>query len=178
MSPADRRTLLEYAHRCVDAAVREKPLPELAVPSPTLAALGAAFVTIRCASELRGCVGHVQATQALWESVRDMAQASATRDDRFEAVHPDEMLEIDISILSPMFPLTADEIVVGVHGLYVKRGFQAGLLLPHVAVEAGWTAARFLEQTCKKAGLALEAWHDPAVQLYGFTTEHFGDTFP
>lgn len=178
MIPADQQALLRYAHLCVNAVVRDASLPAMEVPSPALAASGAAFVTLRVSSELRGCVGHIQAAQALWESVRDMASAAATRDHRFEPIRPGEEIVIDISVLSPMFVLRAEDVRIGTHGLYVKRGLQTGLLLPHVAVEAGWTPSRFLEQTCKKAGLPLDAWADPAVQLFGFTTEHFGDLIP
>lgn len=175
MSPADQEALLRYAHLCVTAAVHDAPPPAFDLPGPTFALNGAAFVTLHSDSQLRGCVGHIQAAQPLWQSVRDMAVAAATRDHRFEAVRTDEEIRVDISILSPMFLLRAEDVRIGVHGLYIKRGFQTGLLLPHVAVEAGWATVRFLEQTCKKAGLPLDAWADPAVQIFGFTTEHFGD---
>jgi AMMECR1 domain-containing protein len=43
-----------------------------------------------------------------------------------------------------------------------------------VPVERGWDRITFLEQTCKKAGLPLNAWQAGA-QLEGFTAEVFGD---
>jgi AMMECR1 domain-containing protein len=48
------------------------------------------------------------------------------------------------------------------------------LLLPQVPVEHGWDRITFLEQTCHKAGLPLNAWKAGAV-IEAFTAEVFGD---
>jgi AMMECR1 domain-containing protein len=42
-------------------------------------------------------------------------------------------------------------------------------------VERGWNRITFLEQTCRKAGLPLDAWQKGAT-LEAFTAEVFGDT--
>jgi uncharacterized protein (TIGR00296 family) len=102
-----------------------------------------------------------------------MAAAAAERDSRFDAVRPDEVpgLEFEISVLSPMTPLTPEQIVVGTHGLYVKRdGVASGLLLPQVAVEWEWDAREFLRRTYEKAGIAPG---DTKATLHGFTVERF-----
>jgi AmmeMemoRadiSam system protein A len=171
LSGEDRSTLLELARGTAEAAARGTEAPVLKNPSGALREEGAAFVTLRIGDELRGCIGHVEAVGPLWESVRDMARAAAERDDRFSPLRPDELpaLRIEVSVLSPMTPLRPEEIQVGVHGLYVRRNGQAGLLLPQVAVEHGWDAAEFLRRTCEKAGLAPGA---PA-ELLGFTVERF-----
>lgn len=169
----DRRALLDLARRAVEAAVRGGDPP----PPPerlrgALLRKGAAFVTLRAGGRLRGCVGHVQAAAPLWESVRDMARAAALQDGRFEPLRPDELagLAIEISVLSPMRPLRPEEIVPGTHGLYVRRGPQAGLLLPQVAAERGWDREEFLRRAFEKAGVPPG---DPAAELYGFTAERF-----
>ncbi len=101
-----------------------------------------------------------------------MAAAAAERDPRFPGVRPEEVpgLEIELSVLSPMTSIREEDIVVGTHGLYVRKDPDSGLLLPQVAVEWGWNAREFLKQTFEKAGLA---WPDPKVQIYGFTAERF-----
>ena len=99
--------------------------------------------------------------------------AAATHDPRFPPVSPDEPLLIEISILSPFFPIRPEEVRVGLHGLHVRLGDRSGLLLPQVAVEWGWDAPTFLERTCRKAGLSADAWR--AAELRAFTAEHFGD---
>jgi AmmeMemoRadiSam system protein A len=171
MTSEERATLLTYARRCVEAVARGGDPPALERPPPALAAQGAAFVTLRSKGELRGCIGHVQAVKPLWESVREMAEAAASRDPRFSPVAAGEPIEIEISVISPMTPIRPEAIRVGTHGLYVRRGGLSGLLLPQVAVEWAWDAVRFLEQTCKKADLPLDAWRDPAVEILAFTAE-------
>ena len=39
---------------------------------------------------------------------------------------------------------TFDEIEIGRHGIYIKKGFATGTFLPQVAVETGWTREEFL----------------------------------
>ena len=173
LSPEDRTTLLGLARQTVEAAASGSDLPNLRNPSGPLREKGAVFVTLRIGGELRGCIGHVEAHVPLWESVRDMAAAAAERDTRFAPVQPAEVprLEFEISVLSPMTPLQVEDIVVGTHGLYVKRdGVASGLLLPQVAVEWEWDAHEFLTRTFEKAGLAHP---DPRASVYGFTVEKF-----
>jgi len=49
-----------------------------------------------------------------------------------------------------------------------------GLLLPQVPVEHHWDRVTFLEQTCRKAGLAGDAWQRGA-KVEAFTAEVFGE---
>jgi hypothetical protein len=49
------------------------------------------------------------------------------------------------------------------------------LLLPQVAVERSWSAVRFLEETCRKAGLETDAWRHPETQVLAFTAEVFSE---
>jgi AmmeMemoRadiSam system protein A len=142
LSDEDQKTLLGLARETVAAAAGGHDLPNLRNPSGPLREKGAVFITLRSGGELRGCIGHVEAHEALWESVRDMAAAAALRDTRFSPVLPEEVpgLEYEISVLSPMVPVRPEEIVIGTHGLYVKlENVASGLLLPQVAVEWGWT---------------------------------------
>ena len=172
LSDEDRKTLLGLARDAVAAAASGDDLPTLRNPNGPLREKGAVFVTLRSAGELRGCIGHVEAREALWESVRDMAAAAAVSDHRFSPVRPEEVpaLEIELSVLSPMTPLRPEEIVIGTHGLYVKKDGVSGLLLPQVPVEWNWGPEEFLRRTFQKAGLPFP---DPQAKLYGFTVERF-----
>ncbi len=174
LSEEDRRALLKLAREAVDAAARDARPPEPGNPGGALREKGAAFVTLRAAGDLRGCVGHIRAAMPLWKSVREMAAAAATGDSRFPPVRPEEVpgLEIEISVLSPMTPLRPEEIVVGTHGLYVRRGPRSGLLLPQVAPEWGWGREEFLRRTFEKAGLPFEPG---SAEILGFTVEHFSE---
>ncbi|HYE97416.1 MAG TPA: AmmeMemoRadiSam system protein A, partial [Planctomycetota bacterium] len=148
LSDEDRRTLLDLARRTAEAAARGIPAPDLTRPSGALREKGAAFVTLRVDGQLRGCVGHVQAAEPLWTCVRDMAYAAAN-DERFPPLAPSDLpgLAVEISLLSPLVPLRPEDIRVGTHGLFVRLGRRAGLLLPQVAVEWGWDAPQFLRRT-------------------------------
>ena len=59
-------------------------------------------------------------------------------------------------MLSPMFEIAPEDVVVGRHGLMVSYEGRRGLLLPQVAPEWGWDRETLLAQTCRKAGLAQE----------------------
>ena len=179
LTPDARSALLAVARDSVAAAANGAD-PELPPPeNPALHRPGAAFVTLRAGDALRGCIGHLAAEQPLWLSVREMAAAAATRDDRFTPVTPSEVagVTIEISVLSPRRRFEgADRIVIGRDGLYVRRFASSGLLLPQVAPEHSWSAEEFLAQTCRKAGLPIEAWKDPATLVETFTAEVFGES--
>lgn len=69
------------------------------------------------------------------------------------------------------------KVEVGRHGLLVSEGPRRGLLLPQVALQWGWDARQFLEQTCLKAGLEKDAWRRGA-QVEAFTAAVFGEDGP
>lgn len=170
LSDEDRHVLLDLARRTVQATASGITPPNLERPSGALREKGAAFVTLKIDGQLRGCVGHVQAVDPLWISVRDMAQAAASRDGRFSPLDIDELprLAVEVSVLSPMAPILPEDIRVGYHGLYLRLGRQSGLLLPQVAVEWGWDRREFLRRTYEKAGLPPGA---PDVELFAFTVQ-------
>ena len=82
-------------------------------------------------------------------------------------------MEIEISVLSEPQPIEAAAIEIGRHGLLVIRGRNRGLLLPQVARERAWSSERFLQETCRKAGLPPESWLDSETRLLAFTAEVF-----
>ncbi len=82
---------------------------------------------------------------------------------------------MEISVLSLLTPILPAQVRLGVHGLHIRLGAQTGLLLPQVPVEWGWDVPTFLAQTCRKAGLSSDAWTHELAEIYGFTTERFGE---
>ena len=128
--------------------------------------------------ELRGCIGQIEARQPLVETVADCAVSAALRDPRFRPLTARELdagTEIEISVLTPMERVSSiEEIEVGRDGLLIRQNYRSGLLLPQVAVEWGWDRDTFLAQTCRKAGLPLDAWQHGA-EIYRFQAEIFGE---
>jgi AmmeMemoRadiSam system protein B/AmmeMemoRadiSam system protein A len=165
LTPAEARELLQLAREAVSRAVRGEPdrAPRSPV-SDALRELGAAFVTLRCRGQLRGCVGFHRPLFPLAETVIRVARAAAVEDGRFEpvAVEEAEALDVEISILGPLQRIEPDAVEIGRHGLYVSLGERHGLLLPQVAVEHRWTPVQFLGETCRKAGLPEDAWRNGA----------------
>ena len=61
--------------------------------------------------------------------------------------------------------------MVGRHGLIVSARRAAGLLLPQVPLEYGWSREQFLRAVCEKAGLPGNAWRAAGVQLEAFEAD-------
>ena len=172
----DRVMLLALARQALEAAVRRAPAPSAAGSRVYDRAAGA-FVTLRSAGTLRGCVGQVEPGR-LADVVVHCAGAAALQDPRFTPVTARELagIHIELSVLSPLTPLSdPSALEPGRHGLVVVATGRSGLLLPQVAAEWGWTADEFLRQTCLKAGVAADAWRQGA-QLFTFEADIFGET--
>jgi len=174
-SREERKLLLQLAHRSIESELAGRRL-DLTPPSEHLAEQRGAFTTLHLHGKLRGCIGYVIATAPLYRTVAETARAAAFQDPRFQPITENEVanLVIEISVLSPLAPIRAEDVVVGRHGLLVAQGNHRGLLLPQVPVEWGWEREEFLAQTCRKAGLPPDAWRQGA-DLESFTAEVFGD---
>jgi AmmeMemoRadiSam system protein A len=180
MDDAQRDTLLGIARDTVKAVIAGAPLPKPQSDEPALTACCGCFVTLKSRGNLRGCIGQFTSDRPLLELVVEMAEASASKDPRFFG-HPLTArdlrdLDIEISVLSPLERTdNPSGLQLGVHGIYIKRGYAAGCFLPQVATETGWTAEEFLSYCCAhKAGLPPDAWKDPKTEVYLFTAEVFG----
>lgn len=173
----DRRQLLLLARTSLTEVILYNRLPDVPPLGGRLAERAGAFVTLYCQGRLRGCVGLPGQELPLWETVVQAAVSAARNDPRFAVVGAGELsqIEIEISVLSEARPIAADAIEVGRHGLLVIRGRNRGLLLPQVATERSWPVRRFLEETCRKAGLAADAWQDPETELLAFAAEVFSE---
>ena len=174
-SPEERTLLLQLAHDSILSALENREV-SMDPPSPHLAEPRGAFTSLYLNGELRGCVGYVLPVSSVYRAVIDTARAAAFEDARFYPVTIEEarQLKIELSVLSPPAPISAEEVEVGRHGLLISMVGQRGLLLPQVPAERNWDRITFLEQTCHKAGLPPDAWQRGAV-IEAFTAEVFGE---
>src|SRR5258708_4491383 len=149
LSNDDRRALLDLARKAISTAVIEKQILDIPPYSASLAHPAGAFVTLHRNGRLRGCVGQVESTGPLAETVARAAISAALHDSRFPEIQADELerLEIEISVLSVPEPILPEAIVIGLHGLLIVNGEKRGLLLPQVASQPNWPPDRFLDQT-------------------------------
>jgi AmmeMemoRadiSam system protein B/AmmeMemoRadiSam system protein A len=179
LSEKEQQQLLKIARDAVEFRIKEGDVINLdKFYESSLLNDRAAFVTLKINHQLRGCIGYTSPVSPLLQTVRDVAIQAATQDPRFQPVTKDELklLTYEISVLSPFRKiLDINKIEVGVHGLLVKKGNRSGLLLPQVPVEQGWDRQTFIEQTCRKAGLPLDAWKDAETDIFGFTAFVFGE---
>ena len=182
------KRLVSTARRSVERVVTtdESPAPPEAYPTVLDEERGA-FVTLRKAGTLRGCIGEPYATQPLIDSVVSAAIGAATRDPRFPPVREAELEAITVEVSALTSPVrieaaSPDAIVeaieVGTHGLIVDAEDGSGLLLPQVAAERGWDAEAFLAETCRKAGLPTDRWRTDDVTVQQFTVDRFEERDP
>jgi uncharacterized protein len=173
-----KKLLLKIARDAIKNTVLGTISGNPGIDDPLLNKECGAFVTIHNHGSLRGCIGNIIGRSPLWKTVRDMAVEASTGDPRFPPVSSDELDEIDIeiSVLSPLWKAgSIDEIETGKHGIFIKKGFYQGLLLPQVATENNFDRKSFLEHTCLKAGLERNCYKDTNCEIYIFTAEVFGE---
>jgi hypothetical protein len=135
-----------------------------------LAQNNGAFVTLHKDGKLRGCIGRFEPKIPLYELVVKMAISAATQDYRFSKVQPEELDEIDyeISVLSTLRKIDdMDEIEMGKHGIYIKKGMNSGTYLPQVAEQTKWTKEEFLGNCARnKARIGWDGWKDADIYVY------------
>ena len=175
----DKKYLLKLARETMSDYIRKRKLPkvDLASLSAPLKTPCGAFVTLNKNQNLRGCIGRFDAIEPLWKVVQEMAVAAATQDYRFSKVEPNEIdqLKIEISVLTPLKRIqSADEFIMGKHGIYIKKGNASGTFLPQVASQTKWSKEEFLGHCSEdKAGIGWNGWK--SAELYTYEALVFGE---
>lgn len=179
LSDADRSMLLKLSRDTLHEYLSTRIMPKFESTSAAMNLPRATFVTLRHKDthELRGCRGEVFARYPLWESVQRVSTLSAVDDPRFPPMSHAELADthIEISVLTPLrLARDPNEVIVGQHGVMIRKGMRSGLFLPQVPIEQGWDHDEYLSSLCwMKAGLSADAWRKPDVQLYIFEAEIF-----
>ena len=185
-APADEQTLSERDEKALLLLAREtitRFLTVQTVPlprgfSPAAMAERGVFVTLKKRGDLRGCIGRMIPDRPLAVLVGAMALQSAFDDPRFRAVTLEEVpqLEIEISVLTPMRPVSGpQDIVVGRDGVLLKVGGRSAVFLPQVAPEQGWSRDQMLDNLSMKAGLSACAWRGPGASFQTFQALFFSE---
>lgn len=175
--------LLDVAAASIDYALTENRTLEVVAenyPEP-LREPRASFVTLRIASQLRGCMGSLQVTEPLVTNVARNAYAAAFRDPRFAPVTRPEVASLDIhlSLLTPAEPIECQTeahllslVRPGIDGLTLIEGSRRGTLLP--AVWDTLTDPReFLAHLKRKTGLPVDYW-STTLRVERYTAESVG----
>jgi AmmeMemoRadiSam system protein A len=178
LNKKEQNILLTIARKTLEEYISKGDIPQFEIKDKKLLGKRGAFVTITKNGELRGCVGYIAPIVPLYKAVSDMTIAASTRDMRFPPVFGEELknIHIEISVLSPLKLINnVNEIEVGKHGLYIRRGDYSGLLLPQVATSYMWNREEFLRQTCLKAGLSPNTWKEKGTDIYIFSAQIFSE---
>jgi AmmeMemoRadiSam system protein A len=151
------------------------PPESLLLALPETRRPAAAFVCLKLAGELRGCIGTTHPAQEnLALEVIHNAIAAASRDHRFSPVQPWEAdrLEVTVDILGPFEPVGLQEHLHArsltealdprCFGILVRAGERHGVLLPDI--EGVVTAADQMAIAREKAGIGP----DEPIELFRF----------
>ena len=178
----DARLLLKLAEESIELFIqtgRKLSLDPGSLPD-RLCQPGATFVTLTLNGHLRGCIGHLEAMQALALDVVENARLAAFNDPRFVPLTENEFKEavISISILSSAEPMqfTSEQDLLrqirpGIDGLILQEGTCRGTFLPSVW-ESLNEPREFLRHLKQKAGLSETYWSDK-LQVWRYTTQQF-----
>jgi MEMO1 family protein len=161
LNNSEKKSLLAFARKTIYQRLTTTMVPlSRSLPARMLFHQGA-FVTLKKNGELRGCIGQMSSDYELGKTVGAMAAYAAFKDSRFQPVQESELsqIEIEISILSPMKPITSsEEIVIGRDGVLMTKGSTSAVFLPQVAVENNWNRNEMLDNLCLKAGVSRGCW--------------------
>ncbi len=148
---------------------KQKTIDVNTIPDNLKNNLGA-FVTLKINGELRGCIGRFISSEPLYEVVQASAISSAFDDSRFSplTIKEYEKTDIEITVIGPLKKINnINEIILGKHGIYIKKDFRSGTMLPQVATENHWTREEFLGYTSRdKAGLGWDGWKQADLYIY------------
>ncbi|MBF0215663.1 MAG: AmmeMemoRadiSam system protein B [Candidatus Omnitrophica bacterium] len=179
INDAEKKELLSIARNSIQHYLDTGELLKVETKDEKLKQNMGAFVTLKKKGALRGCIGHMTAEEPLFLTVRDMAFSAAFQDPRFSPLSLKEFKDIDIeiSVLTPMVKIDDPyKILLGKHGVVVKKGSRSGVFLPQVATETGWDLEEFMGTLCtQKAGLPANAWNRGGCDIYVFTAIIFGE---
>lgn len=162
----------QLARHVLEEYFNDGSLPELpATLPPVFQEKAGAFVSLKKAGALRGCIGTVEPVRkGLAAEIAANAVSAAIRDPRFPPVSAEELPAIDISVdvLSPMEAVAGmDELNPKDYGVLVRSGSRSGLLLPDL--EGVDSAEEQVGIARRKAGISPT---EPA-DLFRFTVTRY-----
>lgn len=178
--PAERKILLDTARASIQYGLShhsQMPIQLTDYPAQ-LQQIRGCFVTLHLLGRLRGCIGTLQARQALIQDVAYNAFNAAFNDPRFHPLSAAEFASItlDISILSTAQPMHFSseqdllrQLRPGIDGLILTEQGHRGTFLPSVWEQLP-DPEIFLAHLKNKAGLPTNYWSD-TVRVENYTTE-------
>jgi MEMO1 family protein len=186
LNKEEKRYLLKLARNAMEAFVKSGDLfvPDEVLLDKRLRSRMAAFVTLQKNGQLRGCIGHLNATEPLYLDVRDNAINAAVHDPRFPEVTEEELasIEIEISVLSAPEVIKVknpdeylEKIRPNIDGIILEYNGRGATYLPQVWEQLP-DKEEFLESLCLKANLPADSWKKTGAKLFRYTVEAFKES--
>ncbi len=144
---------------------------------------GATFVTLKINGQLRGCIGNLEPSGTLVESIIANAEGAAFHDHRFPPLTSEEFgrVAMEISILSPASRITyqdGDDLIrqlrPGIDGVILELGARRATFLPQVWEQLP-NPEHFLDHLCLKAGLPNSTWRRGKPEIYVYQVQSFSE---
>lgn len=176
-------TLLILARNAIAGRLGQTIRPEDDLPA--LHEPGATFVTLTLQSQLRGCIGSLEAWRPLGVDVRENALAAAFRDSRFSPLTVAEfpLTRLEVSLLTPAVALAfGDEtdalaqLRPGEDGIIFSCGHHRATFLPQVWEQLP-EPELFMGRLKQKAGLSAAYW-GPDVRIERYTVTKWKEAAP
>ena len=168
----EKDLMFSIARKSISTMLNEKKrisLDQSTMPEALKNKYGA-FVTLKIKDKLRGCIGRFISEDPLYEVIKQSSISSAFEDPRFSPLTKSEYdkTDIEITVLGPLKRIKdINEIVLGKHGIYIKKDFRTGTMLPQVATENKWTVEQFLGYTSRdKVGIGWDGWKNAELYIY------------
>lgn len=131
---------------------------------------------------LRGCAGAYESDQQLGHGIVEAAIEAASEGSCRSELEAAELPSVTVSVCAVSNVVLTDDpaadLEVGTHGLAVDGDGKHGWMYPTVPVENGWSTYDYLDRTCRKAGLAPDAWEDDDVMVTLFEGDVFRERSP
>ena len=181
LTDGEKKVLLKLARDSLNASVRRGAFDDAPLEAITMTASlqrkAGAFVTLKCkhgagavcagrGDDLRGCIGTIVPVTAVSRTVAQRAASAALNDSRFPSkvsVAELPLIRLEVSVLTPPRKVASfKDIVIGRHGIILRKGGRSATFLPQVAPEQGWNRAQTLSHLARKAGLGTDGWRDGA----------------
>jgi len=149
---------------------------------PLLRRHAGCFVTLDLDGCLCGCMGDIEGSRPLAESIPELALCSAFKDPRFQPLSASQMdrLTIELSILSPLSALKVrDEdallryLTEHAYGVVLSDAFHRSVYLPQVWEQLP-QPKKFIRALKRKGGWSADYWSDD-MQVEVFTVIHFSE---
>ncbi|HID97359.1 MAG TPA: AmmeMemoRadiSam system protein A [Thermodesulfobacteriaceae bacterium] len=178
------QALVKLARSAIEDAFRQKShgyqMPEC-LKDEVLNARRGTFVTIKKNGRLRGCIGNISGDYSVIEGVRRNAMNAAFRDYRFSPLTEEELkdIQIEVSILTAPEQLSYNgpgelikKLRPGKDGVIIRKGEAGATFLPQVWEQLP-EPEDFLSRLCMKAGLGMDAWRGPGLNVMTYQVQYF-----